>query len=413
MMTFVYKAKNPATGEIVHSEIQAETDLAAGKLLIAQQLFPISIERKDQAGIAAKLPFLTHISTKDKVIFTRQLSTLINAGLPLIQSLRTVQAQVSNQTFQGIIANITNSVEGGKSLSASFADYPRVFNNVYVNLVAAGESSGTLDETLERLANQQEKDAAILSKIRGALIYPVIVLAVIVAVIIFLLTTVMPQIAQLYHDLHMPLPFMTAILVGVSNFITHYWYLTIIAVGILIYAGHTYTQTEQGQRFFDGFKLKVPIFGRIFKKIYMARYARILGTLLASGLPMLDALRIVREAVDNLLVAETIARSAEEVKGGKALSATLEGDEHFLPLVPQMIAIGERAGAIDDMLDKVATFYESEVDEEIRNISTTIEPVLMIVLGLTVGFIIAAILLPVYSLVGSGSISSTSISNVK
>jgi type IV pilus assembly protein PilC len=306
-----------------------------------------------------------------------------------------------------IVVQVVASVEGGQSLSQAFAAYPKAFNDVYVSLVAAGESSGSLDKALERIANQQEKDAAIVSKIRGALIYPVIVLVVIALVLVFMLTTVLPQVGGLYKDLHQQLPLLTRILLAVSTFIQKGWLLVLIGLVGLVFAGRNYLQTEQGKSVADRFKLTMPIFGRIYQKVYMARFSRTLGTMLESGIPMLEALRIVKNAIGNVHVEAVLEKAMSGVKGGKALSSTLENHEDtFVKLVPQMIKIGEQSGAIDSMLDRVATYYENEVDEEIKNISTTIEPVLMVVLGVTVGGVIAAILLPVYSLVGSGGVSN-------
>ncbi len=407
MFTFTYTAHKNETGEIVKADVQAENERAAAKLLMTQGLFPISIENKATASLFKKSGLGSHVGAKDRVIFTRQLSTLINAGLPLTQSLRTVGEQVTNKTLHAVAVEVVASVEGGTSLSQSFAAHPEIFNDIYVSLVAAGEASGSLDKSLERIANQQEKDAAILSKIRSALIYPVIVLGVIVAVLIFMLTTVLPQVGGLYKDLHKSLPFLTQALLNISNFIMHFWFLVIIACVGLVMALRNYLKTESGRSIWDSFKLNMPLFGKIFRKVYMARFSRTLGTLLQSGIPMLEAMRIVKDAVDNVHVEAVIEKAMQGVKGGKTLSSMLENNEGtFLRLVPQMIKIGEQSGAIDSMLDRVALYYENEVDEEVKNISTTIEPLMMVILGVTVGGVIAAILMPVYSLVGSGSIDN-------
>jgi type IV pilus assembly protein PilC len=405
MLTFVYTAHKD--DETVKAEVQAENEQAAAKLLIAQGLFPISIESKNDTGLLAKSGLGKHVGTKDRVIFTRQLSTLINAGLPLTQSLRTVQQQITNKTLQGIAAEVVSAVEGGTSLSQAFAQHSNVFNTIYVSLVAAGEASGSLDKALERIANQQEKDAAIASKVRSALIYPVIVLGVIVAVLIFMLTTVLPQVGNLYKDLHKDLPLLTKILMAISQFLLNFWWLMVIAAVAAVFGGRAWLNTDAGKGMFDGLKLNMPLFGPIFRKVYMARFARTLGTLLASGIPMLEALRIVKDSVGNVHVQGAIEKAMGEVKGGKALSTALEPHtETFLLLVPQMIKIGEQSGAIDSMLERVANYYEAEVDEAVKNLSTTIEPILMVVLGVTVGGVIAAILLPVYSLVGSGGVDN-------
>jgi len=406
MQTFVYTAHKTETGENVKAEVEAENEKSTAKLLVSQGLFPISIDPKDGAGLFEKSGFGQHVGAKDRVIFTRQLSTLINAGLPLTQSLRTVTEQIQNKTLHDVVVKVVSSVESGTSLSQSFAQYPKIFSDIYVSLVAAGESSGSLDKSLERIAMQQEKDAAIVSKIRSALIYPIIVLGVIAAVLVFMLTTVLPQVGGLYKDLHKPLPGLTQALLAISNFIMHFWFLCIIALVGLFLAGRSWVKTPSGRATADRFKLNMPLFGKIFRKVYMARFSRTLGTMLQSGIPMLEAIRIVKGAIDNVHVEEVLEKSMQGVKGGKALSSTLEDKEEFIKLVPQMIKIGEQSGAIDAMLDRVATYYENEVDEEVKNISTTIEPLLMVVLGVTVGGVIAAILMPVYSLVGTGGVDN-------
>jgi type IV pilus assembly protein PilC len=376
MLTYTYKAHKTDTGDVVTAEVQAESERAAAKLLMSQGLFPVSIDVKGSKDLLAKAGLGAHVGAKDRVIFTRQLSTLINAGLPLTQSLRTVTDQIQNKALHDVVTQVVTSVESGVSLSQSFAKHPKVFSDIYVSLVAAGESSGSLDKALERIAMQQEKDAAIAGKVRSALIYPVIVLGVIVAVLVFMLTTVLPQVGGLYKDLHQDLPITTKVLLAISTFITHWWFLVIIAAVGLFYAARNWAKTEPGAAFFDRFKLNVPLFGKIYRKVYMARFARTLGTMLQSGIPMLEAIRIVRNAIGNVHVAVVLDKAMQGVKGGKALSSTLEGHEDsFLKLVPQMIKIGEQSGAIDAMLDRVATYYENEVDEEVRNLSTTIEPV--------------------------------------
>jgi len=387
---------------MIKAQVQAESEQAAAKLLISQNLFPITIVNKETDNLRSRFKFLNRVRAKDKVIFTRELSTLINAGLPLTKALHTVQDQVESATLQGVLVKVIAAVEGGSTLSAAFSQHPAVFSEVYCSLVAAGEASGTLDETLLRLANQQEKDAAIVSKIRSALIYPIIVLLVIIAVVIFMLVTVLPQVGSLYHDLHKTLPFFTQMLLNLATFITKFWWLNLVMVTGAGFGIANYLKTDKGRVLSDGIKLHTPVFNIIFKKVYMARFSRTLGTLLESGIPMLQALQVVRNAVDNRVLEKDIDESINLVRGGKALSSTLEGKESFLPLVPQMIAIGEESGAMDTMLDKVATFYEDEVDTEVKNLSTTIEPALMVIMGVIVGLLIMAVLFPVYSLVNQG-----------
>ncbi len=401
MITFTYTARNSQTNDLVKAEVQAENQQSAAKLLIGQGLFPIEIKNKEERGFKG-LALGSGVSTNDRVVFTRQLATLINAGLPLTQSLHTAQGQMSNKTLQKIIGEITTAVEGGSTLSAAFGAHPKVFNQIYISLVAAGETSGTLDKTMDRIADQQEKDAAIVSRIRSALLYPVIVLVVILGVLVFMLTAVLPQIGGLFKDLKKTLPLQTRILIAMSNFVTHFWYLVILLLVGLFFAGRAYIGTTGGRARLDHFKMRLPVFGPLIVKVYMARFCRTLGTLMGSGVPMLEGLAIVRTAVNNVHVSESLNAAMSKVRGGTALSTALENDSNFLVLVPQMVKIGEQSGALDEMLGRAATFYENEVDTEVKNLSTTIEPALMVVLAVIIGGVIAAILLPVYGLVGTG-----------
>jgi len=398
MKKFNYQAKDSSTNKVVRATVQADSESAAAKLLIAQGFMPLDIQEVDENGsLFGRLT--NHITTKDKIVFTRQLATLIGAGLPLSQSLHTVLEQTENKRLQGVVEDIVASVEGGKSLSESFSKHPEVFDHVFLALIAAGEVSGTLDESLMRIANQQEKDAATMSKIRGALTYPVIVLVVIFGVMAFMLFTVVPQVEKLYHDLKKTLPFLTQIMVSTADFFAHFWWLVLIILGVGAYFFMQFLKTENGIRFKDSFKLNVPLFGSMFRKLYMARFARTGQTLLSTGVAMLDMLKITSESVNNSIVAKSIDRAAEKVKGGKALSASLQPEDYILPLVPQMIKIGEQSGKIDDMMGKTAQVYEDELDEEIKAISTAIEPILMVILAVVAGGMVGAILLPIYSLV--------------
>jgi type IV pilus assembly protein PilC len=398
MKKFDYEAKDTSTDKIVRATVQADSENSAARLLIAQGFTPLDIKEIDEnASFIGRLT--NRITTKDKIVFTRQLATLIGAGLPLSQSLNTVLEQTENKRLQGVIEDIVVSVEGGKSLSESFSKHPEVFDKVFLALIAAGEVSGTLDEALIRVAAQQEKDAATMSKIKGALTYPLIVLVVIFGVMAFMLFTVVPQVEKLYHDLKKELPFLTQIMVSAADFFAQFWWLVIILLGVGIYFFIQYLKTENGIKFKDTLKLNVPLFGTMFRKLYMARFARTGQTLLATGVAMLDMLRITSESVNNSIVSKSIDRAAEKVKGGKALSTAIQPEDYILPLVPQMIKIGEQSGKIDEMMGKTAQVYEDELDEEIKAISTAIEPILMVILAVVAGGMVGAILLPIYSLV--------------
>lgn len=397
MQQFVYSAKDSQTQKIVKSVVQADSEREAAKLLLAQGLSPLSIQEEADSNIFTRLT--QHISSKDKVTFTRSLATLIEAGLPLSQSLHTIVDQTQNPKMRQVVQDIIVSVEGGHTLGDSFAKHPQVFDRVYLALIHAGEISGTLDKALRRIADQQEKDAETLRKVRGAMYYPGIVLIVIIAVVVFMMVTIVPQVAKLYDGLGKDLPFLTAILVGASAFIVKFWWL----IAILVVAGvvylRQYLQTESGIRLADRLKLNAPLLKGLFRKLYMARFTRTGETLLSTGVPMLDMLNIAGDAVNNTFVAQSIHGAEEQVKGGVALSKAIKDQDYIEPLIPQMINIGEQSGQIDQMMGKVAKVYEDELDEQIKALSTTIEPLLMVVMAVFAGGIVMAILFPIYSLV--------------
>ena len=400
MLSFRYTAREPNTGQYVKAEVQADNEQAAARLIRKEGLVPIDIKLADKEaqGITGRL---NRVKAKDKVLFSRQLATLINAGLPLVQSLRTVASQTTSKPLKVVINQVINDVEAGSSLSVAMAKHPKVFNRVYISLIAAGEASGTLDKALERLAIQQEKDADLVSKVRGAMIYPVIVLAVMAGVLGFMLVKVLPQVQILYNGLPgATLPLITRILLGVSSFIIHFWWVVLIVVVVAAVFGTRWARTLGGRRVFDKLKMTMPPLGGLFMKMYMARFARTGTTLVSSGVPIIQMLEITGAAVNNMHIENSIKRATEKVKGGKALSDSLQGDPNFLPLVPNMIRIGEQSGSLEEMLDKVAEYYEKEVDNEIKSVSTIIEPVLMVVLGVVAFIIVAAVLLPIYGLAG-------------
>ncbi len=400
MKKFNYEAKDTSNGKIVRATVQAESENSAAKLLIEQGFAPLEIKEVDESSdFIGKIT--GRITTKDRIVFTRQLSTLLSAGLPLAQSLHTVSEQTANKRLQGVIDDIIADVEGGRSLSEAFGKHPTVFNKVFLALIKAGEASGTLDEALKRIALQQEKDAAVMSKIKGALTYPIIVLFVIVGVMMFMLLTVVPQVEKLYQDLKKELPLISQIMVSAADILVNYWWLILLILAIGTYFFIQYLKTDSGIKFKDTFKLNVPLFKGMFRKLYMARFARTGQTLLSTGVPMLDMLSICSDAVNNTIIGGAINRAAEKVKGGKALSGALQSEDYVLALVPQMIKIGEQSGKVDEMMGKTAQVYEEELDEEIRAISTAIEPILMVVLAVVAGGMVAAILLPIYSLVNT------------
>ena len=398
MKRFNYKARGKENGKLIKGNIQAENEQTAGRLLIEQGFTPLSIVEEGGGLFGGR----ERVKNKDRVMFTRQMSTLIGAGLPLATSLRTVIEQTENKTMKGIAEEILTSVESGKSLYESFSAHPDTFNGVYTALIQAGETSGTLDLALKRLADQEEKDAAMMSKIKGALVYPGIILGVIIAVLAFMMVAVVPQVKNLYEDMGKELPGLTQFLVNITDFFANFWWLVLIVV--LAIGGSVFyflKYTPFGRKVMDSMKIHVPIFGGLFRKLYVSRFARTAEMMLATGVPMLDSIRIAIDATSNAIIEEEYAKSLDIIKGGKALSEALRDREYMLPLVPQMASIGEESGKIDEMLGKAAAVYETELDNQVNGISTMIEPILMVIMAGLIGVVVGGTLLPIYSLVNS------------
>ena len=407
MLTYSYTARNTQTGQMVKAMVQADSEAAAAKLIREQGLAPIDIHigEKGFGAVTGKLG--SHVRAKDRVLFSRQLSTLINAGLPLLQALRSVDEQTTSKPLKVVLNDIVASVEGGGTLSAAMAKHPRVFNQVYISLIAAGETSGTLDGALDRLALQQEKDADLASKIRGAMTYPIIVVLVMIGVVGFMVVKVLPQVKGIYAGLNnVSLPFITKIMLDISDFVIHDWWIVIIILVALAFFLSRWARTGPGKEVIDKLKMKMWPVGPLFMKMYMARFARTGSTLIASGVPLLQMLQITSNAVNNVHIQRSVQRAAEKVRGGKSLADSLTGDPNFLPLVPNMLKIGEQSGSMEQMLAKAADYYEKEVDNQVASISSIIEPVMMVLLGIVAFTIVAAVLLPIYNLAGNSSFTS-------
>jgi type IV pilus assembly protein PilC len=406
MLSYQYTARNPATGQQVKAVVEADSEAAAAKLVSGQGLVPIEIKLGNNGGGGPLGALTNRVKAKDRVLFSRQLSTLINAGLPLLQALRSVNQQTVSKPLKVVLSQIIANVEGGATLSSAMGKHPKVFNQVYLSLIAAGETSGTLDAALERLAVQQEKEADLNAKIRGAMTYPVIVLFVMGGVVGFMVVKVLPQVKGLYEGLPgAHLPMITRVLLAISDFTIHFWWVVAIALVALGFATTRWARTGPGKEVIDKAKMKAWPIGPLFMKMYMARFARTGSTLVASGVPLLQVLGITADAVNNVHIERSIKRAIEKVKGGKSLADSIDGDQNFLPLVPNMLRIGEQSGAIEQMMTKVADYYEKEVDNEVANISSIIEPVMMVMLGVVAFIIVAAVLLPIYGLAGNSSLT--------
>ena len=401
MLTFQYEARNSKTGEKVKASVEAESEKAAVRLIQENGLAPLAVTEVRTTSRIPGAKFFAKVKMKDKILFSRQLSTLINAGLPLLQALRSVNSQATSKPLKSITNEIIRDIEGGASFSKSLRKHNKTFSQIYLSLVEAGEASGTLDAALERIANQQEKDAEIISKVRGALIYPAIVLVVMLAVVSFMIVKVLPQVEVLYKGIQgAKLPTLTIIMLAISHFIMNFYYVVILgAIGSVI-AVIQIAKTDIGRNVFDRFKMRGWPVSTLFMELYMARFTRMGTTLVSSGVPLLQMLEITGNAINNVHIEGSIRNAVEKVRGGKSLADSIDGDPNFLPLVPNMLRIGEQSGSMEQMMAKSADYYEKELDNQIKSISTIIEPVLMVILGVVAFIIVASVLLPIYGLAG-------------
>ena len=377
---------------------------AARQKLREEGVYPTEInqaaDKKDTAlsGVLS-INLWQRVSTKDVSVFTRQLSTLLGSGIPLVPSLSVLIAQTKNPLLKQTLAQIREQVNEGKSLTQGMLNFPRIFPPFYVNMVRAGESSGTINLVLERLADFSENQQALMSKIRSALAYPIIMLFIGSGVIFLLMTFVVPKITGIFTDMHQTLPLITIVLIAISNFLKSFWWLILILLAAAIAAfKYMTTGTEAGKRLWDTVKLKIPVWGQVNRKIAIARFCRTLATLLQSGVPLLSSMEIVRNVVSNILIGEAISKASRDVEEGKGLSGPLTQSGIFPPLVTEMVAVGEQTGTLEKMLNRVATAYETEAQADIMVMTSLLEPLMILVMGLVVGFIVISILLPIFEM---------------
>lgn len=399
MASFVYTAKDKH-GAIRKGSLVAATRSAAAGNLIERGFTPILIKEQHGSGSAMQLqlPWSNRVSVKDKVVFSRQFATMINAGIPLTQSLAILQQQSANPTLKKALGDITKQVEGGAPLSEAMAGHPKIFSDIYVNLVKAGEAGGMLDQVMERLAVQQEKDAELLGKVRGAMIYPGVITTVTIGVFVFLMVAIVPNLANIFEGLGSELPWYTQLMMSISKTLTSYGLYILGALIAIIVFGVRYVHTPVGKRQLDRLLLKTPVFGTIIMKVNVARFSRTFGSLMAAGIPVIEALNVTASALGNTVFQDNLHEVARKVKAGKNISEPLKSMAVFPPVVSQMMAVGEETGKLDEILIKLASFYEKEVDATVSAIASIIEPFLILALGGMVGFIVISVFGPLSEL---------------
>ncbi len=396
-MEFSYQARDNS-GIMRTGTVEAANESAAVETLTAHGLIVIKILPAAKVDFLEQMNIFNRVSSKELVLFSRQFSTLINAKVPIVQALNILKAQVSSQRLKTVIQEMSGRVESGDSLSSALARYPKIFSNLYVNLVRAGELSGTMDESLEYLANQLEKDNDLRSKVVGALTYPAFIVVALFVVGFLMFIYVLPPLIGVMQESSVSLPFTTRILVAATNFIQSFWWAVILVVVGGLFGLRYYVQTAGGRYVFDSIKIHLPAVGDLFQKVYMARFARNLSTLVAGGIPIVKALESVADIVGNQVYREIILDAAEQVRNGKSIASALSQRKEFPPIVPQMTQIGESTGRLQEILEKLASFYEKEVDEVLKILTTLLEPIIMMILGIAVAVMVAGILLPIYNL---------------
>ncbi|HSG30227.1 MAG TPA: type II secretion system inner membrane protein GspF [Thermodesulfobacteriota bacterium] len=397
MPVFKYKAINNQ-GNTVDGTIDAESIKTASDKLKKDGFFPSSIDEVQKGGERNRLSLFKGVSTSELAISTRQFSTLISAGLPLEASLTTLSEQTEDKNLSQVLSQVRDKVSEGGSLANSLKDHKNVFSDIYTSIVRAGEASGNLDVVLLRLADFLEKQAALRSKVRGAFVYPIFMFVIGSGVLVFMMTFVIPRITKIFEESKKALPFMTVLLINTSNFIVQYYYLIFIFFIGIAYILYRYVQTDKGKAQKDKLSLKIPIFGKINRMVILARVTRTLGTLLSSGIPLLDALRIGGEVSGNQVYIDSLNSVSENVKEGTSLARPLEQSGVFPPMMTRMIAVGEQTGELEEMLDKVADSYDQQVETTLSALTSLLEPIMIVVMGGIVGFIVMAILLPIFDI---------------
>jgi type IV pilus assembly protein PilC len=387
-------------GEVRAGEMEASDDAAVKARLSQMGLEPTKVKRKPR-DIHIQIPGFGGVSTKDILIFTRQFSVMIDAGLPLVQGLEIIATQADNREFRRVLMDVKLRVESGSTFADALAVHPKVFDELFVQLVRAGEIGGMLDTILQRLGAYIEKNEKLKRRVKGAMVYPSIVLIVAVGVTVVLLMFVTPTFEKMFKDFGGAMPAPTQFLIDLSHIMTSYWYLIFGIPVALVVAWRAWVGTKSGRLQWDAFVLKVPVFGPLVRKIAVARFTRTLGTMLSSGVPILDALEIVAKSSGNRVIERGILMVRARIAEGKNIAGPLAETKVFPPMVVQMIGVGEATGAMDQMLAKIADFYDDEVDVAVAALTSMIEPIMMIFLGGVVGGFLVAMYLPIFSIAGN------------
>lgn len=403
MPVYEYKALDPA-GKTTTGIIDADSTVGARQKLRGSGIFPVEVRETTSkpkgvsSGQASVSSLFQRVKPGEISVMTRQLSILLGAGVTLVVSLDTLISQITNPLLKKIMAQIKESVNEGNSLAFSLSQHPKLFSQIYINMVRAGEASGSLDLVLNRLAEFSERQETLKGRFKAAMAYPVIMFFIGTIILFFLVTFIVPQITSIFTDMHQTLPIPTLVLITTSNFLKSFWWLVLLIFGGIIILLKKLVKTPKGRYLWDKIKLRIPVLGVINIKMAVARFGRSLGSLIQNGVPLLTALDIVRNIVNNTLIAQDIDNAMEQIEAGKSLAAPLSQSLWFPPIAVQMISVGEHSGKLEDMLDKIAEIYEGETEAQIMAMTSLLEPVMILTMAVSVAFIVFSILLPIFDI---------------
>jgi type IV pilus assembly protein PilC len=397
MPVFAYSARS-ATGDLMSGEVDLPSRDEVVGYLVRQRLRPVSVNAKSKE---INIQFGTGVKTREVVIFTRQFATMINSGLPLVQSLTILAEQTENKIFAKIITEVLNDIQAGQTLADSMRKHPKVFTELYTNMVAAGEAGGILDTILLRLATFLEKNDALVRKIKGAMTYPAVMLFVVVIATTILLWKVVPVFAGIFTSAGMELPLPTRVVLGISEFLQGYIFYLFVGFIALIFAIRRYYKTEGGQLVIDRLMLRMPVLGNLLRKSAVSRFTRTLGTLISSGVSILEGLQITARTSGNRVIHDAVMESRASIAGGATISEPLRASGVFPPMVVQMINVGEQTGGLDEMLSKIADFYDDEVDAAVSALTSVLEPIMIVVMGVVIGGMVIAMYMPMFDMINA------------
>jgi len=397
MPVFVYSARSIA-GELQTGEIELPSRDEVVGYLRRQRLIPVAVRPKPKD---LAITFGTGVKTREVVIFTRQFATMINSGLPLVQSLSILAEQTENPRFATIITAVLNDIQAGQTLADAMKRHPKIFTDLYVNMIAAGETGGILDVILDRLAVFLEKNDALMRKIKGAMTYPAVMLFVVLAATTILLWKVVPVFAGIFQDAGMALPTPTLVVLGISEFLQSYIHLLVLGLVACVFAIRQYYKTSGGRLAIDKLMLRFPVLGPLIRKAAVSRFTRTLGTLVSSGVSILEGLEITARTAGNRVVHDAVMKSRASIAGGATISDPLKASGVFPPMVVQMINVGEQTGGLDEMLSKIADFYDDEVDAAVGALTSVLEPIMIVVMGVVIGGMVVAMYLPMFDLINT------------